>query len=381
MNWYYVDQGKQAGPVDDSQLAQLSAEGRIQEETLVWHEGMANWKPFRDVRAGFAPAPPPPMIAPVASPSAATAVAVAATDAVCAECRNIFPKENMIHYGNSWVCAGCKPVFMQKIAEGVTTMGSGPGLATEADLLARDYDVDIGDSISKGWENFKGNAGILIGTGVIAYIGMMIGTFVNMIVPIPFLGVIVNLLIAPPLRAGLWLTYVKSIRGGPSELNDLFKAFGPRYWQTVLVALIPVLMMFGVMIVFGLFAALFLPMFVPRRGPGVPHSTMPEAALIPIAIVFLVAMCAWMYIATCWLFSMPLVIDKGMRFWPAMELSRRVVRKHWWGTFGLLIVAGLLGISGALACGVGILVTVPVAFAALSAHYEKVFGDLAPQQI
>ncbi len=360
---------------------QLSAEGKIQDETLVWREGMPNWQPFRDVKHGFAPVPPPPPMA--VPPLVAAAIPIADTDALCVECRNIFPRENMIHYGNSWVCAGCKPIFMQKVAEGVANLGSSmPGIATEADLLARDYDVDIGGAISKGWETFKINAGILIGTALIAYViifvGAMIGNLANMVIPL--VGLVINVLISAPLRAGLWLTFVKSVRGGPAEISDLFKAFGPRYWRTVLVALIPVLMVIGVFIVFGILAALMIPAFVSPRTSTTVHPSMGAVALVPMIVLLFVLLPPWIYIATCWLFSMPLVIDKGMKFWPAMELSRRVVKKHWWGTFGLLVIVGILFFAGALACGVGMLLTGPVAFASLSAHYDKVFGDLAPQE-
>jgi uncharacterized membrane protein len=86
------------------------------------------------------------------------------------------------------------------------------------------------------------------------------------------------------------------------------------------------------------------------------------------------------YLNTCWLFALPLVGDKGLPFWPAMELSRRVVSKHWWMNFWLFVVAGLLAMAGMLACGFGLLVTGPVAFAMIASHYEKVFGDLAPSQ-
>src|SRR5215472_9522797 len=123
MNWYYVDQGKQAGPVDDAQLEQLRGSGQIQDETLIWQEGMENWKPYRDVKGGggmpAASAPPAPAAEGLRlSTSPAATVTTAPPEAVCTECGNMFPKENMIRYGNNWVCASCKPVFMQKVAEG-----------------------------------------------------------------------------------------------------------------------------------------------------------------------------------------------------------------------------------------------------------------------
>jgi uncharacterized RDD family membrane protein YckC len=115
MNWYYVKQGEQAGPVDDAQLEQLRAGGAIQDDTLVWHEGLANWQPYSFAKSGT-PAPgAPPVTVRAAAPAASS---TETPDAVCAECGNMFPKQNMIRYRDNWVCANCKPVFMQKLAEG-----------------------------------------------------------------------------------------------------------------------------------------------------------------------------------------------------------------------------------------------------------------------
>jgi uncharacterized RDD family membrane protein YckC len=36
----------------------------------------------------------------------------------CAECNLVFPFDSMIRYKSVYVCANCKPVFMQKLAEG-----------------------------------------------------------------------------------------------------------------------------------------------------------------------------------------------------------------------------------------------------------------------
>lgn len=42
--WYYVQNGQQAGPVDDATFRQWIAEGRIGRDQLVWREGMAQWQ-------------------------------------------------------------------------------------------------------------------------------------------------------------------------------------------------------------------------------------------------------------------------------------------------------------------------------------------------
>jgi uncharacterized RDD family membrane protein YckC len=114
MNWYYVSAGKQAGPVDDAQLEALARTGQIQMDTLVWREGMAEWQPYRTVA-------PADMTAP--QPAAPPGPAPAADEVVCAECNRIFPRDETIPFGTVRVCATCKPVFMQKLAEGAKIGG------------------------------------------------------------------------------------------------------------------------------------------------------------------------------------------------------------------------------------------------------------------
>jgi uncharacterized RDD family membrane protein YckC len=42
----------------------------------------------------------------------------AAATANCAECELVFPVDDMIRFKNVYICANCKPVFIQKLAEG-----------------------------------------------------------------------------------------------------------------------------------------------------------------------------------------------------------------------------------------------------------------------
>jgi uncharacterized RDD family membrane protein YckC len=123
MNWYYVEQGQQAGPVNDNQLADLLRAGRINSDTLVWHEGMAEWLPFNRVRTELNPSAPP-LIASTA-PTEAPTPRPQANEAACAECGKIFPLDKMIRHGDAHICANCKPVFIQKLAEGAPVLAAG----------------------------------------------------------------------------------------------------------------------------------------------------------------------------------------------------------------------------------------------------------------
>lgn len=110
MKWYYVENGQQAGPVEETEFPQLVHLGKLRADTLVWREGLANWEPFSTVC-------PQEFAATGAAPSAASPVTGGA-EAVCAECGGGFNKDDMIPHGSVHICARCKPVFLQKLAEG-----------------------------------------------------------------------------------------------------------------------------------------------------------------------------------------------------------------------------------------------------------------------
>jgi uncharacterized RDD family membrane protein YckC len=111
VNWHYVNADRQAGPVDDAQLEELVRSGQIQPETLVWREGMTTWLPFRDANTS--------VISTAVSPAAAVSPAImGAHECACVECGQTFPRQDMISHGTMYFCANCKPILMQKLAEG-----------------------------------------------------------------------------------------------------------------------------------------------------------------------------------------------------------------------------------------------------------------------
>ena len=44
--WYYGSQGQQNGPVSEAELRHLIAQGVVKQDTLVWREGLQEWKPL-----------------------------------------------------------------------------------------------------------------------------------------------------------------------------------------------------------------------------------------------------------------------------------------------------------------------------------------------
>lgn len=63
MEWYYSNNGQQAGPVSQDQLAELFRNGTVKPFDLVWNETMTEWTAIGNVEA-FASAAPAPAPAP-----------------------------------------------------------------------------------------------------------------------------------------------------------------------------------------------------------------------------------------------------------------------------------------------------------------------------
>jgi uncharacterized RDD family membrane protein YckC len=117
MKWYYADQGKQVGPVEEPALDDLVRTGVVRDDTLVWREGMAAWQPLSAARPRSTAPPPPP------GPAPAAGRPHAAGPGYCVECGRPFPMSEMATIGGAPVCALCRPAYMQRVG------GSGPGIA------------------------------------------------------------------------------------------------------------------------------------------------------------------------------------------------------------------------------------------------------------
>lgn len=111
MEWYYALNGQQTGPVDETEFNRLVSTGVIRPDTLVWHSGLAQWQPLATAR----PVAPPP--------------AASASGTVCAQCGGIFPPDQVVNFGSAAVCASCKPIYMQRLREGVIPGASPDGTA------------------------------------------------------------------------------------------------------------------------------------------------------------------------------------------------------------------------------------------------------------
>ena len=108
MDWYYAEGQQQRGPVSEAELEGLVKAGTVGSDTLVWREGMENWQAYGQVKG--------------AAPTGAAGLPVAGA-IVCSQCGRAFAHDEVIRYGELWVCAACKPIYLQRLKEGAALSG------------------------------------------------------------------------------------------------------------------------------------------------------------------------------------------------------------------------------------------------------------------
>ncbi len=161
-------------------------------------------------------------------------------------------------------------------------------------ILARQPHVEIGRCLSRSCSLFAHNFGLLLGATLVVW-------FIGLIQFIPIVSLIYRILWGA-MFGGFYLVYLKRIRGEAAQFGDTFLGFSSLFGQLVLAGFISSLLA-GIGWLFCLI-------------PGI-------------------------YLMVAWVFSVPLVADKRLEFWPAMELSRKVVNRVWFELFGLLLLAFL----------------------------------------
>jgi len=80
------------------------------------------------------------------------------------------------------------------------------------------------------------------------------------------------------------------------------------------------------------------------------------------------------FISAMVMFGLFMIVDRKMAFWPASLASINMVKTNFFPFAGLMIVAMALGYVGALACGIGIIITMPIATCIIALAYRDLFG-------
>ena len=158
-----------------------------------------------------------------------------------------------------------------------------------------DVPVGVGHAFARAWHLVGQHFGTVASSSLIVWLIFTAAAYM------PCLGIL-SMLFYGPLFGGLYMLFLKLIREGEASPGDMFALTRESAMPLMLTGLVSLLLA-----QFGLLLCCL---------PGI-------------------------YLQVAWLFSLPLVADRGMGFWDAMELSRRAVTRHWFKIFALCILAFL----------------------------------------
>ena len=219
------------------------------------------------------------------------------------------------------------------------------------------------ECIQEGWTLIKDQYWLFIG---IVLVGMLIGGAV----PIVLMG---------PMMVGIYICFIRKMRGEKIEFGTLFKGFD-HFVPALIATLIQMAPVIVVMIpAYLIMVALFVA--IAPHGGGM--SQEDGSGFVAIFMVFYFAMiCMIMIISILvgifFMFVFPLIADRRLSGLDAVKLSMRAGKANFGGVLGLLLMNAVISFAGALACYVGAFFVVPIAFAANAAAYRRVFPDVAP---
>ena len=192
-----------------------------------------------------------------------------------------------------------------------------------------DGKVDIGGWISEAFEVYKANFALLC-----------VATLLALLLSVFTCGVL-----AGPMWAGLTMILLRvSRQEQPApQIGDLFKGF-EFFLQSLLYVVV-------------IFAASFILGFIPMLGQVAPMLLMPLV-----------------------MFSVCLIVDQKLEFWPAITASFEKAKTEYVPLLVLWLVASLISAAGAILCGIGAILTAPFSAIVTVVAYRHLFegADAAP---
>jgi hypothetical protein len=154
----------------------------------------------------------------------------------------------------------------------------------------------VGHAFARAWHLVGEHFGTLFGACFVAWAAITAMLF------FPLLGGLLEFIFFGPIFGGLFLVFLKVIRGGEASAGEVFSLAKGNTGNLILAHIVATI-------------------------------------LTKVAWCCLIVPGIYFYIA--WLLAVPLVADRGVDFWQGMEASRRAVTRYWF-KFCALFVLGFL---------------------------------------
>ncbi len=228
---------------------------------------------------------------------------------------------------------------------------AGPAGGTLADGIAGNYDFQIMDVIKEGWQRQSGLKGAfwlgfllmyLVMIGVSLVIGIVSAVLVatggqaepsGAVTAVQIILQVVIMAVMYPMYAGLFMMGVHRSVDLPVKGTMVFGYFGVMLSIFFAMLLITAFSFIGFLLVI----------------PGI-------------------------YLSIAYSMAIPLIAEKKLGVWAAMEASRRAVTKHWFKYFFTYLLMGLLLTVSAIPLFIGAIWTLPMMIAVIGILYRITYG-------
>jgi hypothetical protein len=212
---------------------------------------------------------------------------------------------------------------------------------------------------SRGWLLIKDQYWLFL---LINLVGMFIGSAVP-------LGILMG-----PMMCGIYFCLFTKADGKAVSFDLLFKGFS--YFVESLLAtlmmIVPMLILvIPLFIAFIVYLSLAAHAVASRNSPGPLFASMIGGEFLMVAVLILFSSIIGLF----FVFAYPLIVDRGLKAWPAVKMSFRGAWHNLGGMIVLILLNLLLGFAGMLFCYVGVFFVGPVLIAALFSAYRQVFGE------
>jgi len=234
--------------------------------------------------------------------------------------------------------------------------------------------------------------GVVVVISVLAQIMALVVSAV--IAAIPVVGVILNLILwtvlpilffslFAPFTPGPLLFLIRLVRNEPARMEDIIAGYTRNGIQCVLAFLVQtvvshIFVFLGFLLIILAVGWPFIKLLIEAAKAGSPPTGVPEFGITVYAgiiIGLLIMVIPMTYLGISWAYSMILIVDRKMNFWPAMELSRKTITKHWFRIFLFFIEILCLACLGFFFCGLGAFFTIPLAMTMGAASYVHIFDE------
>lgn len=237
-------------------------------------------------------------------------------------------------------------------------------------LINGGYEFKFSKYLDDGWNLFQKTPFLFVG-GLLALL-----LFCSALVFIPVIGILSLPFISTILSLGFYVIAHKNATNQDAKFNDFLGGF--QFTKDVVLRVIVYLFIVG--FCYGVYVyAIWDTGYIQWNMEAAQYfgdmealAAMGQPPYLPFYYNLLLIPFYYFTISYSW--SDLFIMYKGMNFWDAMEASRRLISKNWFRMLGLIIVLTLMFFVGALLCGVGLFLAIPLYTTVLYASFADVVG-------